>query len=97
MLLHRKPCQPCVQAADALGRRAALQVQKGTQTRSVSAQAPAGRPVPPGAKALPTSSLRPVNNGEMSTADDAEAEIRRLQGEVDRLSRELAARIAPGP
>ncbi len=79
-------------------RRAAMQAQKGMQARSVSAQAPVGRPVPPGAKALPTSSMRPLNNGEMSAAaDDAQAEIRRLQGEVDRLSRELAARSVPGP
>ena len=77
-------------------RRAVLQAQKGMQARP--APAPVGRPVPPGAKPLPTAPRRPGNTAAMpAAADDAQAEIRRLQGEIDRLSRELAARSVSGP
>ena len=70
-------------------RRAAVQAQKGAQARPTSA--PVGRPAPPDARSLPIPSVRPAGNGELPAADEAQAEIRRLQGEVDRLSRELAA------
>ena len=42
--------------------------------------------------AKPTPSLRPINGGEPDEA--VRAEIRRLQGEIARLSRDLAARTA---
>ncbi len=62
-------------------RRAAVQVSKGMPARPASA----------GVRALLPS--RSADVGDAPAADEAlQAEIRRLQGEVDRLSRELAAR-----
>ena len=67
-------------------RRAAAQASKGMPAR----------PTPSNPKALPPLSFRPANGGEAPAADEPlQAEIRRLQGEVDRLSRQLATRITP--
>ena len=77
-------------------RRAAAQAQKGAAAKPGTAPSPAGRPAPPAPRSLPTWSVRSPGNGEAPAADEAQAEIRRLQGEIDRLNRELAARAVPG-